>query len=101
MGCETHTEPSQHGHCDAAESIVLLWCMAAIVNQLPSYVTLHEGLPNIDEVTRFNGPQLVVLDDLMDECSKSPMLNSIFTKYVHHYGMSVIILVQNIFYSNT
>jgi len=69
--------------------------------QLPSNVTLHEGLPDVKELKEFQEPQLVVLDDMMDECSRSPLLNALFTKYVHHYSMSVIFLVQNIFYSKT
>ena len=72
-----------------------------LLDQLPSYVTLHQGLPDVEELKKFQEPQLVVLDDMMDECSRSPVLNALFTKYVHHYCMSVIFLVQNIFYSKT
>ena len=72
-----------------------------LFQHLPTYVNLHEGLPDIEELKSFQGPQLIVLDDMMEECSKSPTLNAMFTKYVHHYSMSVIFLVQNLFYNNT
>lgn len=82
----------------------VLYCYGVwqpLFQQLPPFVTLWEGLPDAEELKAFKAPQLVILDDMMDECSKSPLLNAVFTKYVHHYSMSCVFLVQNLFYSNT
>jgi hypothetical protein len=39
----------------------------------------------------------VVLDDLMAEGSKSKDLSTLFTRGVHHWGISLVFIVQNIF----
>lgn len=70
-------------------------------SQLPACVTPFEGLPDVNDLKGFNGPQLVVLDDMQAECSKSPMLDALFTKYTHHLSVSTIFLMQNIYCSNT
>lgn len=72
-----------------------------LFNHFPAYVTFREGLPDVEELKAYEGPQMVVLDDMMAECSKSPSLNAMFTKYVHHHSISVVFLVQNLFYNNT
>lgn len=45
-------------------------------------------------------PTLVVLDDFMEEASKSEDVCKIFSKQSHHRSMSVIITLQNFFYKN-
>ncbi len=40
---------------------------------------------------------LIVLDDLMEECKDNPEIDKIFTKALHHMNLSVIFLSQNLF----
>ncbi len=69
------------------------------IARLPN-VELVEGIPDIDDLRRDKDPKLVILDDLMERCAKSPVLNALFTKGCHHWNLSAIHLVQNCFYSN-
>jgi hypothetical protein len=64
-------------------------------------VQLIEGLPDLDELRDPNVPALVVMDDLMTELSKSTALTTLFTKAVHHWNISCIHIIQNLFYQNT
>ena len=63
---------------------------------LPSYVELQEGLCHIPENS--NQPMLLIIDDQMNEVNKDVM--RLFTKGSHHRNISVIYIVQNLFYSN-
>jgi hypothetical protein len=45
-------------------------------------------------------PSIVVLDDLMNEASKSDDTLAAFTRTSHHRNVSIIILVQNFFHRN-
>src|SRR5437868_1697804 len=47
----------------------------------------------IDEVK----PDLIILDDLMDQLKDDPILSEYFTQGCHHRGVSVFFLVQNLF----
>lgn len=67
---------------------------------MPSKVQLIPGMPeNLDkflggcsgEATAF------VFDDLMSECVNNNMIAEAFTKKRHHRGVSVIVMVQNLF----
>ncbi len=69
-------------------------------SRLPSGVVLNEGPPNLDELKSDKSSKLVVLDDLMDVISKTPALTTLFVKGSHHWNLSIIFLVQNLFYSN-
>lgn len=55
-------------------------------------IEFKQGLP-----TNFNGPLLIVLDDLMTEVSKSEEMVKAFTIYSHHNNVSIIFLTQNFF----
>ena len=41
---------------------------------------------------------LVVLDDLMQECGNDPGITKLFTQGSHHRNLSVIYIVQNLFH---
>ncbi|MCP4057581.1 MAG: hypothetical protein GY738_09780 [Pseudoalteromonas sp.] len=69
------------------------------IAQIPG-VEMVEGIPDIDVLRADKTPKLVVMDDLMEQCSKNPTLNALFTKGCHHWNLSCIHLVQNAFYSN-
>jgi hypothetical protein len=70
------------------------------LNRIPE-LEFCEGLPDIAELKRTqNQPKLVVLDDLMHECSKNQEKSSkLFTRGSHHWNCSVINILQNLFYS--
>ena len=74
----------------------------------PSYEELNkvpglefcEGLPDIFELKRTQKqPKLVILDDLMHECSKNQDSTVLFTRGSHHWNVSVVNILQNLFYS--
>ena len=66
--------------------------------QIPN-LTFHEGLPDKETIkSMYDGKfHIVIIDDLMEEVIKSDESQNLFTKYCHHYNISVIFLTQNIF----
>ena len=61
-------------------------------------VDLVEGFPsNLDDLTKGHEHSIVVLDDLMGECSKDQRVSDLFTRGSHHKGISVFYLTQNLF----
>jgi hypothetical protein len=60
-----------------------------------------EGIPNLAELKEnVHIPKLVILDDLLEETSKSSEVTALFTKGCHHWGISVIHMVQNLFFKS-
>ena len=67
-------------------------------DELPSNVELMEGFPdNLCDMVRGHGHFLVVLDDLMSQCSNDQRVADLFTRSSHHRGISVLYLTQNLF----
>ena len=70
---------------------------------------LHgQSLPGID-ITYFNEfisdfsedkPDIIVYDDLMSEIAGNKALTDVFTKKRHHEGVSVVFIVQNLFFQS-
>ena len=61
-------------------------------------LTLVEGFPNnLCKMTHRHNNSLVLLDDLMSQCSNDPHVLDLFTCESHHLGMSVLYLTQNLF----
>ena len=68
---------------------------------------LSRGLPNIEFVDGFpndlyalvegHNKSLVILDDLMSQCSNDTRVSDLFTRDSHHRGISVFFLTQNLF----
>lgn len=56
-------------------------------------VSFHSGFPSFEEL-RPN--TLLILDDLMNDCSSELM--GMFTRQSHHKNISVLFLVQNLFF---
>ena len=56
------------------------------VSTLEKVQSLNDGLFHV-----------IVLDDLMEYIVKSVEIQNLFTKYCHHYNITVIFLTQNIF----
>ena len=44
-----------------------------------------------------NEPNLLILDDLMDEISDDAFVSKLFTKFSHHRNISIILILQNFF----
>ena len=67
-------------------------------DELHPNVELVEGFPdNLTEMTQGHEHCLVVLDDLMSQCSNDQRVADLFTKGSHHNGISVLYLTQNLF----
>ena len=62
-------------------------------------VVMTEGLPDLD-LLRSNPktPKLLILDDLMQEMKSDKRLAQIFTRGCHHWSLSCIHIVQNMFF---
>lgn len=73
--------------------------MSEIKSISPVPVSFVEGLPDLNEMPeQHEGPTLIVLDDLMHSAAKSQTIAEIFTKMSHHRGVSVVLMLQNIFH---
>lgn len=59
-------------------------------------VVFHWGMPNIDKIS---GGSLLVLDDMMSDINSQVM--NIFSRHSHHRNISVLMLVQNVFYGGS
>ena len=63
------------------------------------FVELVEGVPNFDILKEDkNVPKLLILDDLMTELKNDEKLTVLFSRGSHHWGCSVVHMVQSIFY---
>ena len=73
----------------------IVWC-CAMKQAAPRNrdFVVFEGLPQLDDIQPHD---LVVLDDLMTEASKSEQVTSLFTRAVHHLPCFLIFLTQNLF----
>ena len=62
-------------------------------------IEFHEGLPTLEKVQSLHDGSfhVIVLDDLMEYIVKSIEVQNLFTKYCHHYNITVIFLTQNVF----
>ena len=59
-------------------------------------ITFVEGFPeNLCDMISTNS--LVIVDDLMSQCSQNQIMSDLFTKWSHHKGVSVMYLTQNLF----
>ena len=73
----------------------IVWCcaMKQAAPQNRGFVII-EGLPQLTDIRAYD---LVVLDDLMMESSKSEDVTALFTRAVHHLPCFLIFLTQNLF----
>ena len=61
-------------------------------------VEFVEGFPeDLKQLTQGHEQTLLILDDLMSECSKDQRVSDLFTRGSHHNGISVFYLTQNLF----
>ena len=70
--------------------------MQTIPKQTIPNLTFVEGFPkNLNDMLCTNC--LVIVDDLMSQCSQNQSMSDLFTKGSHHRGVSVMYLMQNLF----
>ena len=79
----------------------IIWCYTEwqpAYQELGETVTMIEGLPDLSDLRSYKKPQLVILDDLMQELKRDPRLVQIFTRGCHHWNLSCVHVVQNVFF---
>jgi hypothetical protein len=78
------------------------WCYSEdqpLYKNMKRNVNFVHGMPDLQHIRAFSPrPQLLILDDLMQEMKNSANLIQLFTKGCHHWNISVIHIVQNIFF---
>ena len=63
-------------------------------------VRFHQGIPDMVDLKRWFGPtygRVLVLDDLMEEAGNDKRVFDLFTKELHHRGITVLYLCQDLF----
>ena len=63
-------------------------------------VSYMQSLPSVDEIQSFR-PHLIIVDDLMHEMASNKEMSDWFSKYSHHNNISVMFVVQNLFFKGT
>jgi hypothetical protein len=76
----------------------IVYCYARLQDSFASIpgLELNEGLPDIDsfDATKNN---MVILDDLMNECDDNPDIQKLFRVDAHHKNISTFLITQNLF----
>lgn len=68
------------------------------VMQEESGVRFHEGLVDIKrDWSKDRQHQWLIIDDLMGEATKKGSIDDIYTKFSHHFNITVFFLIQNLF----
>jgi hypothetical protein len=62
-------------------------------------ISYMRGLPSEDEMKTAK-PDVIVIDDLMSDLSGDKRLSNLFTRGSHHWGVSVIYIMQNLFHQS-
>lgn len=65
-------------------------------------IKFHEGLPQLDEF-KAESPTLLVVDDMMNQIKNKEIgsaLANLFTAASHHRNITVVLILQNIFYQS-
>ena len=82
----------------------IYWCYSEwqpAYEELLDKVTFLEGVPDTQLFKEdVKTPKLVILDDLMQNVKKGT-LDGIFTKGSHHWNLSCVHIVQNLFYDKS
>lgn len=75
----------------------ILWCYSedAAKPEIES-VEFYKGIPDDVEMNH-EGPQLIILDDLMSD-AYNKRISDIFTKGSHHRNISIVLVTQNVFH---
>jgi GTPase SAR1 family protein len=60
-------------------------------------IYFHKGLPADYDQFNAQNNNLIIFDDLMEECEKNPSIMKLFTVNSHHKNISTVFITQNIF----
>lgn len=85
----------------------VIWCysepqpklFAELRDKVPG-IEFHQGIPDDIAEECNTRHRLVVCDDLMTEMSKSGEAVNLFIRGSHHRKISILVLIQNLFYKN-
>ena len=85
----------------STNNLKVLWCYGqkeSLLNKTPENIKINyfEGIPSEFDLKSFS-PDIIVLDDLMNELKSDINVKNLFTKLSHHLNISVIFITQNIF----
>lgn len=86
-------------------SIKVLWCYGQWQDLYSQplganiQIEYHDGLADADYI-KAGGYHIILLDDLMNETGSDKDLANLFTKYSHHLQLSVLNLIQNLFFQS-
>ena len=64
-------------------------------------ITFHQELPNDLTHSKYfdpNVPSLIAFDDLMTTVTNDDMASDLFTEGVHHDNISIVFIIQNLFF---
>lgn len=77
----------------------VIYCLpeGQIVDQSIPYTKLHRGVPDISMFSDLK-PRIVILDDLLSNVDSNVV--ELFIRGAHHYNLSVLFVVQNLFSKN-
>ena len=80
----------------------VLWCYGVWQDGyvcLRNMVEFHSGLPSLQKVKEvaMNKSAMIILDDLMEQIVNDKFVQSLYTRYSHHMGITMVILSQNLF----
>ena len=97
-------EEGEHVVNGSAEKIIWLYgeyqpAYMELSSKFP-HILFIEGIPeNLNEYIDPKFRNLIVIDDLMSETGNDKKVTNLFTKGSHHRNLSVILLLQNLFYN--
>ena len=82
-------------------NLKVLWCYGqqeSLLNKNSKNfkIDYFQGIPSEDDIKSIL-PNIIVLDDLMNELKSDLNVKNLFTKLSHHLNISVIFITQNIF----
>jgi len=77
----------------------IVWSYGQPAFERRSGVRYLEHIPSEKELNSLK-PDLLIIDDMMVESSKDNHLLNIFTKFSHHKRISVIFIIQNLFFKS-
>jgi len=61
-------------------------------------VIMTEGLPDLTQLKLDRKPKLLILDDMMQDMKSDKKLVQLFTRGSHHWNLSVMHIIQNLFF---
>ena len=87
---------------DSSGPLRVLWCYGIWQNSykdpIPGVEMKYtDTLPKEDEL-RYEKPDIIVCDDMMNEVKDDSNMSALFTRISHHLNISIIFIVQNLFF---